>query len=79
MVSGAQIRAARGLLGWSSQDLAKRSGIGWSTIKRFEDTDAIPPSRSGTLEGVKAALEAEGVEFTGDPVANPGVSLNRRR
>ena len=77
MVSGAQIRAARGLLGWSSQELAKRSGVGWSTIKRFEDAQAVPRSRAGTLERVQQSLEEQGIEFLGDPVQSPGVRLKR--
>ena len=77
MVSGAQIRAARGLLGWSSQELAKRSGVGWSTIKRFEDVQAVPRSRAGTLERVQQSLEGQGIEFLGDPIQSPGVRLKR--
>lgn len=47
------------------------------TIQRFETTDGIPPSRSGTLERVKAALEQAGIEFMGDPITSPGVRLRR--
>lgn len=77
MVSGAQIRAARGLLGWSSQELARRSSVGWSTIKRFEEAFGVPSSRAGTLERVESTLEAAGVEFIGDPIKSPGVRLKR--
>ena len=77
MVSGAQIRSARGLLGISAQDLAKLADVSWATIQRFEATDGIPESRSGTLERVVAALEAEGIEFIGDPLKSPGVRLKR--
>lgn len=77
MISGAQIRAARGLLGWSSQELANRSGVGWSTIKRFEDIETVPRSRAGTLDRVRQALEEQGVEFLGDPNSSPGVRLRR--
>lgn len=76
--SSAQIRAARALLGISSEQLAQLSEVGWSTIRRFEEVDGIPPSRAGTLERVKAALEQAGIEFFGDPVASPGVRLRRR-
>ncbi len=79
MVSGAQIRAGRGLLGWPSQVLAERSGVGWSTIKRFEECEGIPASRAGTLERVQGALEAAGVEFIGDPETSPGVRLRPRK
>ena len=78
MISGAQIRAARGLLNLSSKQVAMLTGVSWATIKRFEDTNMIPPSRSGTLERVKKALEAEGVEFIGDPLLTPGVRLCAR-
>ncbi|MEM6415370.1 MAG: transcriptional regulator [Pseudomonadota bacterium] len=77
VISAAQIRAGRGLLGLSSQELAELSDVGWSTIKRYEDIDGIPPTRAGTLERVKKALEAEGVEFIGDPIKSPGVWLRR--
>lgn len=77
VISGAHIRAARGLLGLTSRQLSALSGVSWATIKRFEEADGIPPSRSGTLERVKAALEDAGVEFIGDPVASPGVRLRR--
>ena len=72
-----QMRGARELIGISAADLADRAGVTWKTIQRFESADGIPPSRSGTLERVKDALEAEGVEFIGDPLLTPGVRLKR--
>ena len=77
MISGAQIRAARGLLGLSSREAASISHVSWATFKRFEDAEGIPPSRSGTLARVQNALEDAGVEFMGDPVKSPGVRLKR--
>ena len=79
MISGAQIKAARALLGESSRDLASRSGVSWATIKRFEETRAVPPSRSGTLERVQGALEGAGIRFSGDPANSPGVRLRKDR
>ena len=79
MISPAQIRAARALLGISADELARRSGVSWATIQRFESAPGIPPSRGGTLERVKAALEEAGIDFIGDPVASPGVRLRQRR
>ena len=79
MVSGAQIRAGRGLLDWSTQQLAQRAGVGWSTVKRFEDVDQIPNSRSDTLSKIQEALEAAGIEFIGDPTTSPGVQLRKRK
>jgi DNA-binding transcriptional regulator YiaG len=79
MPSGPQIRAARALLGLSAAQLADLAGVTWKTVQRFESYDEIPPSRSGTLEAVASALEAEGVEFLGDPIKSPGVRLRTGR
>lgn len=73
--SSFQIRAARALLGIPSRELAERSGVGWATIRRFEEAAGIPPSRAGTLERVKQTLENAGIEFLGDPICSPGVRL----
>ena len=77
MISSSQIRAARGIIGISAAELAEAAGVTWKTIQRFESADGIPPSRSGTLERVKETLEAEGIEFIGDPISSPGVRLRR--
>ncbi len=78
MPSGSQIRAARGLLGISAAELAERAGVTWKTIQRFETAEGVPPNRSGTLDKVRAALEAQGIEFFGDPETSPGVRLRRK-
>jgi predicted transcriptional regulator len=62
----AQLRAARGLLGWSQADLAKASGVSLRTIKAMElaaDLDPLP-GRPVTIERVLAALSEAGVSFT---------------
>ena len=74
-ISGSQIQAGRALLDISIKELAEISGVSWATLQRFEETEGIPPSRSGNLEKVKSALEARGVVFLGDPVDSPGVQL----
>jgi transcriptional regulator with XRE-family HTH domain len=76
-LSSAQIRAARALIGLSTKELAELSGVGWATIRRFEQTEGVPPSRAGTLERLKECLEDAGIEFLGDPVSSPGVRLKR--
>ena len=78
MIAGAQIRSARALLGISGEELSQLSGVSWATIQRFERNENVPNSRSGSLERVIAALEAEGIEFLGDPLTSPGVQLRRR-
>ncbi len=75
MVSGAQLRAARALLGMSAAELAEASGIGHRTIQRFEASNDVPDSRTAILRQLISTLEARGIEFLGDPVASPGVQL----
>lgn len=75
MITGAQIRAARGALRISATELSVRAGVGEQTVKRFEAVDGVPPSHSSTLLRVRQALEAAGVEFIGGPEDAPGIRL----
>lgn len=62
--SPAQVRAARGLLGWSQQQLADRSEVTRRTIAAFElDGPNISPS---SLRAILTALEEAGIEFIGE-------------
>lgn len=78
MITGAQIRAARALLRWSGEEISRRSGVSLPTIKRLEQHDGVPPSRSQTLEAIQKTLESAGVEFLGTPDKNPGLRLVSR-
>lgn len=57
-----QCRAARALLGWSTNDLAKAANLGLATVRRFETGNAV---QAGSIETMKGALEAAGVTFVG--------------
>lgn len=74
---GEQIKAARALLGWTASDLAERSGISYPTIQRLDATKGPVGGRHETVEAVRKALEAGGVQFleTGQVTAGPGVAL----
>ena len=78
MITASQIRAARGALGWSAQELAQQSGVGHRTIIRIEATDGVPLGRVSTLLDLKAALEAAGIEFVGSPDDRPGIRLGKK-
>ena len=65
------------MLGIASKDLAELSGVGWATIRRLELTDGVSEARADTLARLRAALEAQGIEFIGDPEQSPGVRLRR--
>lgn len=61
LITGKQVIAARGLLGLSQEDLAKKSNIGITTIIKFEKEDAEP--KISTIEAIKNTLMDLGVEF----------------
>ena len=75
MLSSSQIRAARALLGWSGTELAEKSGVGITTLRRYELQKGIPSANTSVLLILKDTLELAGIEFTGDPLVNPGVTL----
>lgn len=51
---------ARAYLRWSIEDLAKKSGVGASTIKRMETFEGIPSSRVENLQAIKDTFLATG-------------------
>jgi ribosome-binding protein aMBF1 (putative translation factor) len=59
-LSGHQIRAARALLDWSAERLAKESGVSLSTIKRAEKNVT---SISAVATAIHDALWKGGVDF----------------
>ena len=77
IITSDQVRAAKALLRWSGEDLAKKSGISLSSIRRVESAQSIPETQNlKTLLSIKAALESGGVEFIGTPEDRPGVRLS---
>jgi transcriptional regulator with XRE-family HTH domain len=74
-LSGRQIRAARALLRWSVDELARQATLGRNTIKRAEAKDGGTSLTAANALAVCRAFEAAGVEFTnGD---QPGLRLTR--
>ena len=78
MISSRQIKAARALLGWKGQDLADKSGVGVTTLRRYETQDGVPNANTFVIKAIKDCFEGAGIVFSGDPVKSPGVSLNQR-
>jgi transcriptional regulator with XRE-family HTH domain len=75
MMNSAQCRAARGLLAWSQQDLAEAAGIGIVTVHQLEAGTSEP--RRATLQVIRSAFEAAGVEFIDENGGGPGVRLKK--
>jgi transcriptional regulator with XRE-family HTH domain len=77
MITSSQCRAARGLLEWTQQELADRAGVGIVTVRQFEG--GLNEPRRATLEVIRHALEAAGVDFIQENGGGPGVRLRRRQ
>ena len=73
-----QIRAARGLLGWSQSELAKRAGLSLPTIKRVE-AGLGPKVSDAARARIQEALELGGVRFIDENGGGPGVRLRKRQ
>ncbi len=67
----AQCRAARALLNWNQEKLAAAAQVSVTTVRNFE-TEKSAPQRS-TLDVMRRALEAAGIEFTNG--GRPGVRM----
>jgi predicted transcriptional regulator len=76
MIQPAQLRAARALIGWSREALAKASGVPAPTIRDFE-LDKTDP-KQGTVHKWRRALEGAGVEFL-DADEAKGVGVRMRQ
>lgn len=65
------VRAARALLAWSQQDLAKAAGVATSTVADFERGRRIPVANNA--QAIRSALEGAGIRFlpTGAVIGPP--------
>ena len=72
MITGAQMRAARALLGIDQRQLAQRSGLSLPTIQRMESSDGVVRGNVDSLMKLVEALAAAGIELIGEGAASPG-------
>jgi transcriptional regulator with XRE-family HTH domain len=73
----AQIRAARALLRWTAEDLARESALSVATIRRAELTDQETLMTAANDLAVRHTLEGAGVEFIDENGGGPGVRLKK--
>ncbi len=73
MITSGQIKAARGLIGWTARQLAEKAEIGFSTLIRLESEEGVPSSHVKTLRAIKESFEKAGIEFIGTPESGAGV------
>ena len=76
---GSQIRAARSLLRWTAEDLARESALGVNTIRRAEAAEHETRLTVANELAVRRALETAGIEFIEDNGGGKGVRFRKSR
>jgi len=66
MITAAQLRAARALLGIDQRTLADRCGLSVPTIQRMEASEEVIRGNVDSLTKLVAALDASGIELIGE-------------
>jgi transcriptional regulator with XRE-family HTH domain len=74
-MSPEQSRAARGWLGWSQTELAKRASVSLSTVRDFENARRVPIVNN--LDALRRAIEAAGIEFIDEEGSAVGIRLSQ--
>src|SRR6516164_7615240 len=77
MLTSEQIRGARAMLRIEQRDLAEQSGVSLETIKRIERTPGAVSAYASTVDAIRRALEAAGVEFIPENGGGPGARLRK--
>jgi transcriptional regulator with XRE-family HTH domain len=75
MILSVQSRMARAALGMGVRDLASAAKVSIDTVARFERGDEL---KERTIDAIRGALEAAGVEFIDENGGGPGVRLRKR-
>lgn len=66
MLTGAQLRAARALLGIDQKTLAEQAGVSLPTVQRMEASPGTVRGVVDSLTKIVEALERAGVELIGE-------------
>ena len=76
-IKSEQIRAARAMIRWTAEDLARRADLGVATIRRAEAVDGLPRMTVSNLAAVLRTLEGAGIEFIFKEDGALGVCLRK--
>jgi len=66
MITAAQLRAARALLGIDQRELAEIAGLSVPTIQRMEASEGVIRGNVDSLMKLISALQAAGLELIGE-------------
>ncbi|HUI22370.1 MAG TPA: helix-turn-helix domain-containing protein [Methylocella sp.] len=72
MITAAQLRAARALLGIDQRDLADLSDLSVPTIQRMEASAGVIRCNVDSLMKLVGALDGAGIELIGEGAASSG-------
>lgn len=72
MITAAQLKAARALIGMDQRALAEAAGLSVPTIQRMEASEDTIRGNVDSLMKVIAALDAAGVDLIAEGAASPG-------
>lgn len=78
MITAAQIRAARALLGMDQRALAEAAGLSVPTIQRMEASEGVVRGHVDSLMKLVTALDAAGVELINEGAASQGAGRGVR-
>jgi transcriptional regulator with XRE-family HTH domain len=72
MITAAQLRAARALLGIDQRELASRADLSVPTIQRMERSDGVVRGNVDSLMKLIGALDSAGIELIGEGAVSHG-------
>jgi len=72
LLTGAQLRAARALLGIDQKTLADQAGVSLPTVQRMEASPGTVRGVVDSLMKIVEALDRAGVELIGENVSSSG-------
>jgi transcriptional regulator with XRE-family HTH domain len=72
MITAAQLRAARALLGIDQRQLAEQAGLSVPTIQRMEASDGVIRGNVDSLMKLVTALDAAGIELISENATSAG-------
>ena len=78
MIDGSQLRAARALLGWSVVKLSQNTGIGTTTLKRYESSVGLSNALPHYVEHLISVFEKEGIIFVSNSFQGVGIFIKNK-
>ena len=65
MITAAQIRAARAMLGWSVRALARKADVPEFAVEWIEGAGTISAKDRKAMKAIQSSFEEAGIEFVG--------------